>query len=54
MRDWQGQIDEQKLSENYKLVLFTALSGVLDSAVDDKLIRENPCKAKTIRRPVRQ
>ncbi len=51
VRDWQGYLDEQKLSENYKLVLFTALSGVLDSAVDDKLIRENPCKAKTIRRP---
>ena len=51
VRDWQGHLDEQKLSENYKLVLFTALSGVLDSAVDDKLIRENPCKAKTIRRP---
>jgi hypothetical protein len=51
VRGWQGHLDEQKLSENYKLVPFTALSGVLDSAVDGKLIRENPRKAKTIRRP---
>ena len=52
VRDWQGYLDEQKFSENYKLVLFTVLSGVLDSAVEDKLIRDNPCKAKTVRRPV--
>lgn len=52
VRDWQGYLDEKKFSENYKLVLFTVLSGVLDSAVEDKLIRENPCKAKTVRRPV--
>ena len=52
VRDWQGKLDELKFSENYKLVLFTVLSGVLDSAVEDKLIRENPCKAKTVRRPV--
>lgn len=51
VRDWQGYLDDKKFSENYKLVLFTALSGVLDSAVEDKLIRENPCKAKTVRRP---
>jgi integrase len=52
VRDWLGNLDDKGFSENYKLVLFTALSGVLDSAVEDKLIRENPCKAKTIRRPV--
>jgi integrase len=52
VRDWQGYLDEKKFSENYKLVLFTVLSGVLDSAVEDKLIRDNPCKAKTVRRPV--
>ena len=52
VRDWLGYLDEKKFSENYKLVLFTVLSGVLESAVEDKLIRENPCKAKTVRRPV--
>lgn len=49
IRDWLGEIQDQ--SENYKVVLFSAVTGVLDSAVDDKLIRDNPCKAKTIRRP---
>ncbi|PXY33861.1 tyrosine-type recombinase/integrase [Prauserella flavalba] len=52
VREWLGYLDSRKFSENYKLVLFTVLSGVLDSAVEDKLIRENPCRAKTVRRPV--
>jgi integrase len=49
IRDWLGEIQDQ--SDNYKVVLFSVVTGVLDSAVDDKLIRDNPCKAKTIRRP---
>jgi integrase len=52
VRDWLGYLEEKKFSENYKLALFTAVSGVLDSAVEDRLIRENPCKAKTVRRPI--
>lgn len=52
VRAWLGYLDERRFSENYKLVLFNVLSGVLDSAVEDKLIRENPCRAKTVRRPV--
>ncbi|MGW4593721.1 phage integrase central domain-containing protein [Amycolatopsis thermoflava] len=51
IREWLGYLDERKFSENYKSVLFNVLSGVLDSAVDDKLIRDNPCRAKTVRRP---
>lgn len=52
IRDWLGVMDEKRLSANYQVVLFTAVTGVLDSAIDDKLIRENPCQAKTVRRPV--
>jgi hypothetical protein len=32
-------------------VLFTIVSSVLDSAVEDRRIAENPCKARTIKRP---
>ncbi|WP_030513622.1 site-specific integrase [Nocardia sp. NRRL WC-3656] len=52
IRDWLGVLEEQKLSENYKLALFTIVSAVLDSAKDDRLIRDNPCQAKTVRRPL--
>lgn len=49
IRDWLAEIEDQ--ADNYKVVLFSLVTGVMDSAIDDKLIRENPCKAKTIRRP---
>lgn len=49
IRDWLGEIEDQ--ADNYKVVLFSVVTGVMDSAVDDKLIHDNPCKAKTIRRP---
>ncbi len=52
IRDWLGALDDARLSENYKTVLFTIMSSVMDSAVEDKLIIENPCKAKTIKRPM--
>lgn len=52
IRDWLGELEARKLAENYKVVLFTIVSAVLDSAIDDRLIRDNPCKAKTVRRPV--
>ncbi|WP_285501805.1 site-specific integrase [Actinokineospora sp. NBRC 105648] len=49
IRDWLGEIEDQ--AANYKVVLFSAVSGVLESAVDDRLIGTNPCKVSTIRRP---
>ncbi|WP_019930583.1 tyrosine-type recombinase/integrase [Nocardia sp. BMG111209] len=54
LRDWVDDLDARKYSDNYKSVLFDIVAGVLDSAVDDKLIRENPCHAKSVRRPVRR
>ncbi|WP_433555902.1 hypothetical protein ACQPWY_26370 [Pseudonocardia xinjiangensis] len=34
-------------SQNYRTVLFTIVSSVLDLAVEDRLITHNPCKART-------
>ncbi|QIS09281.1 tyrosine-type recombinase/integrase [Nocardia arthritidis] len=51
IRDWLGWLDEQGLSDNYKTALFTIVSSVCEAAVEDRVIRQNPCKAKTIRRP---
>lgn len=51
VRDWLGVLDEKKLSQNYKTLLFTTLSSIMDSAVEDKLITINPCKGRSIKRP---
>lgn len=52
IRDFVEKMDERGLSDNYQVALFTIVSSVCDSAVDDKVIRKNPCHAKTVRRPV--
>lgn len=51
VRDWLGELDERGYSANYRTVLSTIVSSVLDSAVDERLITHNPCKAQTIKRP---
>lgn len=51
IRDWMGVLDDAKYSQNYRTVLFTMVSSILDSAVEDRLIISNPCKARTIKRP---
>jgi integrase len=51
VRDWLGALDEKKLSQNYKTVLFTVLSSIMDSAVEDNLITINPRRGKNIKRP---
>ncbi len=35
VRDWLGMLEEKKLSQNYKTVLFTTLSSIMDSAVEE-------------------
>ncbi|MGV9614952.1 hypothetical protein [Nocardia xishanensis] len=49
-----SELEERKYSDNYMAVLFDIVASVMDTAVDDKLIRQNPCNAKTVRRPVRR
>ncbi|MGH3797469.1 MAG: tyrosine-type recombinase/integrase [Pseudonocardiaceae bacterium] len=49
IREWMEITQDQ--SDNYKHVLFSLVTSVLDSAIEDKLIRQNPCKARTIQRP---
>jgi hypothetical protein len=49
IREWMETAEDQ--SDNYKHALFTLATSALDSAVEDKLIRQNPCKVKTIQRP---
>lgn len=51
VRNWLGELDDHGYSANYRTVLFTIVSSVLDSAVEERLITHNPCKAQTIKRP---
>ncbi|MCF4121741.1 site-specific integrase [Antribacter sp. KLBMP9083] len=41
-------------ARNYREVLFQHVASIFAAAVDDELIRRNPCKAKSVARPGRE
>ncbi|MCA1188564.1 site-specific integrase [Saccharopolyspora sp. 6T] len=51
IREWLEWLRNAGLSENYCEALYRMLSGMLASAVEDNLIRANPCRSQGIARP---
>jgi integrase len=52
IRDWLSWMNGNNVSESHKSQVFDLLSAILSSAVDEKKIRTNPCKAKGVKKPV--
>jgi hypothetical protein len=52
IRDWLSWMTGNGISESHKSQVFDLLSAVLSSAVDEKKVRTNPCKAKGVKKPV--
>jgi len=52
IRDWLSWMNGNDISESHKSQVFDLLSAVLSSAVDEKKIRLNPCKAKGVKKPM--
>jgi integrase len=51
VRDWLAWLTAKKIANSTRSVCFVHLSAILDAAMDDKKIGENPCKAKSVPRP---
>jgi integrase len=51
VRAWIRSMQERNVATSYQAGCFAHLSSILSVAVDDKLIRENPCHARTVVRP---
>jgi hypothetical protein len=51
VRAWIRAMQERNVAASYQAGCFAHLSSILSAAVDDKLIRENPCHARTVVRP---
>ena len=51
VRAWIRSMQERNVATSYQAGCFAHLSSILSAAVDDKLIRENPCHARTVVRP---
>lgn len=52
VRAWLSGLDH--LAPSYRRVIFANLSGILSAAVDDGLIVQSPCRARTVRAPKAQ
>lgn len=48
LRTWLGELE---LGESAKSVLFVYVNSMFEAALDDKLIRTNPCQAKSLQKP---
>jgi integrase len=51
VRAWIRSMQERNVATSYQAGCFAHLSSILSAAADDKLIRENPCHARTVVRP---
>ncbi|PPK70265.1 tyrosine-type recombinase/integrase [Actinokineospora auranticolor] len=48
---WLRELQDRAVSVNYRVLLFTHLASILNAAVDDRRILENPCHARSVTRP---
>ncbi|MCX5407139.1 site-specific integrase [Streptomyces sp. NBC_00335] len=51
IRDWLGELAAASLSANYRRAIFENASSVLNAAVDDGILRQNPCRATSVKSP---
>ncbi|OXM56402.1 site-specific integrase [Amycolatopsis thailandensis] len=51
IRDWLDWLKKEGLKGSYRAGLFDIVSAILESAKADKRISDNPCKAKSVKRP---
>ncbi|GAA1208372.1 tyrosine-type recombinase/integrase [Prauserella alba] len=51
VRGWIRSMQEAGRSAGHQAVCFAHLSAILTAAVDDNLIKTNPCHAKSVKRP---
>lgn len=53
IRTWDRELQQHGLSPGYRQGIFTYVEAVLNAAVDDVIIRTNPCRARSVPRPRR-
>ncbi|MFB6860471.1 tyrosine-type recombinase/integrase [Streptomyces virginiae] len=51
IRDWLGELASTSLAANSRRAIFENASSVLNAAVDDGILRQNPCRATSVKAP---
>lgn len=50
VKSWLKSLERAKLAASYRSALLALLSGMLNDAVEDDLIRKNPCATKSVQK----
>ncbi|WP_345963703.1 site-specific integrase [Streptomyces sp. BRB040] len=51
LRAWMRQLEETGRAASYRRSIFANVSAVFTAAVEDRVIAENPCRARSVRAP---
>ncbi|MFB8381066.1 tyrosine-type recombinase/integrase [Streptomyces rubiginosohelvolus] len=51
IREWLRKLEDAGVALSYQRVIFANLNAMLGSAVDDRLIPENPCRSSSVKTP---
>ncbi|MFF4041562.1 tyrosine-type recombinase/integrase [Streptomyces sp. NPDC001816] len=51
IRSWLRTLEEIRLAAAYRRVIFAHVSTVFTAAVEDRVIHENPCRARSVKAP---
>ncbi|GAA0614017.1 site-specific integrase [Streptomyces crystallinus] len=51
IRDWSGELKQAIPSATYRRSIFENVSSVMNAAVDDGILRRNPCRATSVKAP---
>lgn len=51
VRGWTRWMQQRKAASSYQAVCFAHVSAIFTAAVDDKIVTENPCQARSVSRP---
>lgn len=51
VQGWLRWLQDNGVSQNYRVLLFTHMASIFNAAIDDKRILTNPCHAKSVTRP---
>ncbi|GHB22692.1 hypothetical protein GCM10010306_014300 [Streptomyces umbrinus] len=51
IRDWTGELKQAIPNANYRRAIFENVSSVMNAAIDDGILRRNPCRASSVKAP---
>jgi integrase len=51
IREWDRKLQQKGLAPSHRQVLFIHVQSIFNAAIDDEMVRKNPCNASSVRKP---